>query len=211
MAERCTSCVVWPPHGELACRAPVHRRAEAFRARAACRCHQLVRSRRGFQGESESSAARFYRGKDSSKFWEVTIVVEQAAKMTSPGSWNHRSFTRTDGSVRPVARLLPPAVPPLVQQLACIHDSGSRAELSGVGALCFVLQACSEKLTADEPRFPRVLGWRKCCTAGAPACSLLHQSTGPSLRICRSRVDGFPRLRRVNPRCLAGAGVGDYC
>ena len=52
-------------------------RAAALRANAACRCRQQVRSRRSFQGGSESSAAQSRTARIS----EVVIgVVEQAAK-----------------------------------------------------------------------------------------------------------------------------------
>ena len=87
--------------------------------------------------------------------------------------------------------------------LACVHGSDSRAARSGVDAMYASGVQCETR--ASSP--PCSLKRSKCRTASAPACPLSHKSIGdPSLRICRRRVAGFPRLQRVNLRCLAAAG-----
>ena len=77
VAECCTSCVVWPPHGKISCRAPVHDRAGA-----ACWRHQLVRSRRDFRAKAGAVLRGFAESKTARNSVVVTVVVEQAAKMT---------------------------------------------------------------------------------------------------------------------------------
>jgi len=85
--------------------------------------------------------------------------LDGGASKSGRASWSLESSVEGSGPTPPsqqlvtalVARLPPAAIPPLVQHLMpSMHDADSRAALSGVDALYLILQACSEKLSAER-------------------------------------------------------------